>query len=195
MAGKFLPEFQRNCLVAGGANLTSSFGGPAATLRNAFQLMGENVGVIRATSRFYRTPAYPAGAGPDYVNAATWLVTDRQPLEILDMLHAIEAEAGRVRTRRWAARGLDLDLLAIDDLVLPDTDGYRAWADLAPQEQMREAPSELILPHPRIQDRAFVLVPLADIAPDWRHPVLDRTVREMLDGQPEAALGEIVALQ
>ncbi len=81
-------------------------------------------------------------------------------------------------------RTLDIDLLAMGDSVLPDASTQDAWRGLAPDLQSREAPDQLILPHPRLQDRAFVLAPLADIEPDWVHPRTGRSVREMLAALP-----------
>ena len=87
---------------------------------------------------------------------------------------------------RWQSRSLDLDLLAVESQVLPDSVLQAAWMDLPPEEQARRAPDRLILPHPRLQDRAFVLVPLAEIAPRWRHPRDGRSVPEMLAALPAA---------
>ena len=147
---------------------------------------------IRAISRFFRTPCFPAGSGPDFVNAAVIVEFDGTPDELLAILHKIEVEFLRRRVTRWGARTLDLDLLSVGQMVLPDHDTYGHWRSLTLDEQMVLTPDRLILPHPRLQDRAFVLVPLRDIAPDWRHPVLDQTVREMCDALPADEIAAIV---
>lgn len=154
----------------------------------------QDLGVIRGESALYRTPAFPPGSGPDFVNAALAVETNFPPEEFLEGLHAIEAALGRERHKRWAPRTLDLDLVGYDDLVLPDLQTYARWAELPLERQMEEAPAQLILPHPRLVERAFVLVPLCDVAPEWRHPVVGQSVREMLDALPEESISEVVAL-
>jgi 2-amino-4-hydroxy-6-hydroxymethyldihydropteridine diphosphokinase len=80
------------------------------------------------------------------------------------------------------------------DLVLPDAQTHRRWRELAPEDQARQAPDQLVLPHPRLQDRAFVLVPLCDVAPDWRHPVLGLTARALLAALPAADVAAVKPL-
>ncbi len=84
---------------------------------------------------------------------------------------------------RWDARTLDIDLLAYGNLVLPQD---HSWLDLAERSSDGTIVGDLVLPHPRIHDRAFVLTPLSDLVPTWRHPVLEKTVTEMLGALPAA---------
>lgn len=160
----------------------------------AISEISKRMGAVGVSSRLYQTPCFPVGAGPDFVNAVIRFETDLSADQILAELHQIEADFGRVRTQRWGARTLDLDLIALDGAVLPDRSVWQQWKDLSPEDQAILAPEQLILPHPRMQDRAFVLVPMADVCPDWRHPVLGVTVSEMRDALPAAALCDVIAL-
>lgn len=174
-------------LIALGANLPNDFRAPEETLQLALaDLAAQGFGVM-AQSRFFTTPCFPAGAGPDYVNAAAVLraPVGMGPGETLAVFHRIEADHGRARVSRWAGRTLDIDLLAWGESVLPDRATHDAWRVLPPERQAVETPDRLILPHPRLQDRAFVLVPLADVAPDWRHPTLDQSVQQMMEALPQ----------
>ena len=142
-------------------------------------------------SGLFATPAFPAGIGPDFVNAAMAVRTTLAARDVLAVLHAIEAEAARTREVRWGPRTLDLDLLALGAQIAPDADVQARWRNLGPQAQREAAPDQLILPHPRLQDRAFVLVPLAQVAPDWVHPLTGQTVLQMRDALPAAELAAI----
>ena len=140
-------------LIALGANLDHPrFGPPKATLEAALEaLQASGVGV-QARSRWYRSAPVPPSDQPWFVNAVASLETGLSPAELLAKLHEIEAAFGRTRLGRNEARVLDLDLLAYHGRV--------------------SAPGESpILPHPRLAERAFVVLPLAELAPGWQHPV------------------------
>lgn len=178
-------------LIALGANLPHDGHPPLQTLHLALRDLTDAFGPHQ-TSRIYETPCFPAGAGPDYVNAAIAapLPADLTPDQVLARLHAIEERYGRRRETRWGMRTLDLDLVAFGAAVLPDRATWQHWADLPADDQRRLAPDRLILPHPRLQDRAFVLVPLCDVAPDWVHPVTGRSIAQMTAALPAADRAE-----
>jgi 2-amino-4-hydroxy-6-hydroxymethyldihydropteridine diphosphokinase len=137
-------------LVALGANLPSEAGSPVETLAAAMRALDAAGLRVVARSRIYESPPWPPSDQPWYANAVVRLESRLEPEALLERLHAIERAFGRVRTVPNAPRALDLDLL--------DHDG-----------KIRRAGAPL-LPHPRMRDRAFVLLPLAELAPDWRHP-------------------------
>lgn len=178
-------------LIALGANLPGPSGPPEATLRAAVSALDAAGLRVTALSPIYATPAWPPGAGPDFANAAARLEADCEPAQVLAMLHRIEADLGRTRGARWAARACDLDLLASGDAVLPDAATVRRWMEPSPGDAPPPAPDGLVLPHPRLHERAFVLVPLAEIAPDWVHPITGLSVRAMRDALPAADLAGI----
>jgi 2-amino-4-hydroxy-6-hydroxymethyldihydropteridine diphosphokinase len=188
------PDVVDMILVAIGGNVSSLSGSPEETIVHSIVDIYQRIGSPIGTSRLYRTPAFPPGSGPDFVNAAVALQSNMSPEEILAILHDIEARYGRERQVRWGARTLDLDLIAVGTCVLPDRAVFDRWLALDAARQTVETPPQLILPHPRMQDRAFVLVPLADVAADWRHPVLGKTIGEMLADLPSAARAEVVPI-
>jgi len=170
-----------SAIIGLGSNLSSDHGSPLDILQAALGLLARDGVEIQSVSRFYATPCFPTGAGPDYVNAAALLRVTLTPKDILSRLHGVEQALGRTRIARWGQRTVDLDLLAFGDEILPDLEGYEYWRNLPIEAQSKRAPEDLIVPHPRLQDRAFVLVPMVDVAPDWVHPVLHQSTRQLLD--------------
>ena len=177
--------------VALGSNLETATQTSLDMVNGALGLFAEAGLRVRARSHWYRAPAFPAGAGPDYVNGVVEIETTQAAAVVLAALHNIEDHLGRTRPKRWASRVIDLDLLAIEAVVSPDLAEFYYWKNLSLSAQMEAAPKQLILPHPRLQDRAFVLQPLAEIAPHWRHPVLGQTATTLLAALPAKARAEI----
>lgn len=184
----------KTALIALGSNCHFGDILPETLIKYAIQYIQSDLASQVRVSRLFRTPAFPEGAGPAFVNAAVTLRCRQSAGEILRVLHGIEARLGRVRQDRWGPRTMDLDLIALDDEIHPDRATLRHWVDLPMAEQQRAAPDQLILPHPRLQDRAFVLVPLADLVPDWCHPLTGRSIARMLDDLPAQDRAEVVAL-
>ena len=152
-------------LIALGANLPSCHGSPEDTLRAAsVHLEDAGVRVVRASSIWLTAPV-PVSDQPWYRNAVLRVETELSAQELMALLHKIEDDFGRVRRERNAARCLDLDLLAYGDKVFSEGD--------------------FLLPHPRMHQRAFVLMPLREVAPTWVHPVLRVSVSKMIEDMPE----------
>ncbi|MGD0432650.1 MAG: 2-amino-4-hydroxy-6-hydroxymethyldihydropteridine diphosphokinase [Acetobacteraceae bacterium] len=154
-------------LIAIGANLPTADGSPPLeTCRAAVAALAELPGLrLEATSRWYETEPVPPSGQPNYINGVVRLGRAQgaamTPESMLTALQAIEARFGRRRAELNAARTLDLDLIDMDGLV-------------------RDAPDP-ILPHPRAHSRAFVLLPLLDVVPDWVHPANGRSARALLE--------------
>jgi len=140
--------------------LGSNLGDREASLRSALEALGKTKGIrVVRVSAFRETAPVGGPPQPPYLNAAAEIETNLPPREILEKLLAIEKNLGRVRAERWGPRVIDLDLLLCEDAVINEPG--------------------LIVPHPRMHERRFVLEPLAEIAPDAVHPVLKRSVADM----------------
>ena len=149
-----------------GSNLEGPWGSPGETVQRALAALDEAPLRLLKASRAILTAPYGRTDQPDFVNAVAAIATDLDPQGLLAHLHAIERGAGRQRTLHWGPRTLDLDLLDYHGLVITGDDV--------------KVGRPLVLPHPGIPERAFVLEPIAEIAPEWRHPVLGLTATELL---------------
>ena len=183
------------CLVAVGANLPSGDVPPETSVSMAMDRLAEVCGGEVLRSRLFNTPAFPEGSGPDFVNAAMRVEWKGKATELLEALHGIEAAFGRTRNARWEARVMDLDLIGFGDAVLPDAETRARWAALSVEKAGRVVPEQLIVPHPRLAERAFVLVPLADVAPEWVDPATGMSVREMVAALDAEAVASVRVLE
>jgi 2-amino-4-hydroxy-6-hydroxymethyldihydropteridine diphosphokinase len=158
-------------LVALGANCPGPWGTPAQTIAHALGKIERANVAVRAVSPLYETRAVGNARQPVYVNAVALLDTTLSSETLLRVLKQIEREAGRRGGRPWGPRTLDIDIVDYKGLVRHWHDGRGDFA--------RAGTRPLVLPHPLAHGRPFVLRPLMDIAPGWRHPVLKRSAREL----------------
>ncbi|MDH5722067.1 MAG: 2-amino-4-hydroxy-6-hydroxymethyldihydropteridine diphosphokinase [Alphaproteobacteria bacterium] len=150
-------------IIGLGANLDFKGHSPEETLRLCLKHFEENGIKIISVSSIWKSAPVPASDQPWYRNAVCSVSTIYTPSQLLKKLHEIELSFGRMRHEINAARTLDLDIIAYDDRISGE---------------------DPILPHPRFHDRAFVLYPLQEIAPDWVHPVTGQSVSDMIDRMP-----------
>jgi 2-amino-4-hydroxy-6-hydroxymethyldihydropteridine diphosphokinase len=160
-----------------GVALGSNEGDPPRQLKAAIAAIRRFVRVDRVSDVYLTSPVGLLDQ-PDFLNMVCIGRTRETPVDLLGRLHAVERAQGRTRGRRNGPRRIDLDILFYDDRVT-------------------EGPA-LTLPHPRMHERRFVLAPLAEIRPEWRHPVLDRTAEELLrrlpPGETARCLGDLAGL-
>ena len=147
-----------------GANLPSAIGPPRETLEEALRRMDASGAPIVQVSSWYESAPLRRPDQPRFVNGVAEVGTALDPVAFLDMLHGIEASLGRVRRKRWEARVIDLDIVDFRGLVR---------SGVPP-----------ILPHIGLTERLFVLLPLRELSPQWRHPECGRTIREIIAGLP-----------
>lgn len=145
--------------------LGSNLGDRYRNLEDAAHVINEQVGQIIRKSSIYSTAAWGNTAQPDFYNQAIELLTRHEPGSLLEILLSIEAALGRVRRERWGERIIDIDVLLCGDLVI-DT-------------------PKLKIPHPEMHNRRFALVPLAEIAAEFIHPKLQKTIDEVLAACPD----------
>ncbi len=158
-------------LIGVGANLsTAEHGPPLQSCKAALDAMAASGLTIVQVSPWYEGEPVPASDQPWYVNGVVAIATEKTPADVMSSLHDIEAAFGRRRHARNEARVLDLDLLAYGRYV---SDLY-SWPSL---------------PHPRLGERAFVLLPLSDVAPGWRHPSNGQSVDDLIDA---LAVGQVI---
>lgn len=148
-------------LLALGSNRPGPWGSPEETVREALVMLDGGGIRLKRASRLIVSAPFGVVEQPPFVNAVAEVETALRPEDLLERLHRIERMAGRRRTLRWGPRTLDLDLLDYHGLVRPP-------------------PQKPVLPHPGIPERIFVLAPIAEIAPRWRHPVSRQTALAML---------------
>ena len=166
------------CAIALGSNLSSEIGNSEKIVQAAIAKIATypEIEVVKV-SHWYRTKAITlpnTAPQPDYINGCAILKTSLTPLQLLGTLFKIEQLFGRERRQRWGARTLDLDLLLYGDRQIDST--------------------ELVLPHPCMGDRAFVLLPLAEIAGDWIHPVNQLAIGELAKIAPDLDLCQPMAI-
>lgn len=152
--------------IALGSNLAGRFSSPKAAIEAAIEALKSFDIQVVTSSCLYHSVAWPDPSDPEFSNAVVSIETGLPASALLARLHEIEATFGRERRHVNAPRTLDLDIVDYGGTV--------------------SAPGETpILPHPRLADRAFVLLPLMDIAPDWRHPVTGQTIGELVAALPD----------
>jgi len=154
-----------------GANLPSLAGAPDKTIFAALAELGRNGVVPLHSSRLYASPAWPNASDPFFTNAVVRVQTTLSPGSLLALLHATETAFGRTRSARNAPRPLDIDILDFNSRI---------------------STTPPILPHPRMQERAFVLIPLKEIAKDWRHPVSGRSIDCLIEALPFEARASVI---
>ncbi|MFL2792847.1 MAG: 2-amino-4-hydroxy-6-hydroxymethyldihydropteridine diphosphokinase [Paracoccaceae bacterium] len=181
-----------NYIIVLGSNLSSEFGSSTEILKKCVgELKSFQAIQSLLESKWYISSSFVDKSEPRYVNVGIRFCTNLKPKELLNFTSDLEIKYGRKRQRRWEPRTCDIDILLCDQFILPSKLYFEKWLKLDFFEQKELSPDELILPHPRLQERAFFLKPLNDLQPDWTHPFLEMKAKEMLDSLPSNELQNI----
>jgi 2-amino-4-hydroxy-6-hydroxymethyldihydropteridine diphosphokinase len=162
-------------LIGLGSNIDGPWGSPLATMREAIRRFSDAGIAVQRLSALIETAPLGTRDQPNFLNAVARVRTGLGPIVLLDELRKIEKAAGRRRGRRWGPRTLDLDLLDHHGVLL--------------------CTHRLVLPHPELANRPFVLVPIAEIAPRWRHPVYGQTAATLLFALRGNAEGAVISVK
>lgn len=164
-------------VIGFGANLSGRYGAPEETFQHALAaLSAQGISVLQSSSLWKTSPVGTADEQDWYTNAVIEVETAKSGMDILTILLDIEAEFGRVRSIRNAARSIDLDLICYHDEIMDDQD-------------------RLVVPHPRMHERGFVLLPLQEIAPEWVHPVSGVAIEALVSQLPDDQQAERITGQ
>ena len=179
-------------VVVLGSNLPSKFGNSAETLKKCVDEIRSHPSIKSLLeSNWYISSSLIDEKEPRYVNVGIRFDTNLNPIDLLNYTSGLEKRFGRKREKRWEPRTCDIDILLCNQLILPNKAHFQKWLKLDFSDQIKLSPNELILPHPRLQERTFFLKPLIDLQPDWIHPFLGMKAKEMLDSLPPNELENI----
>ena len=172
-----------------GANMPSKFGDSLTTLKMCVEyIKSEETIHFISQSNWYESESFPDKSKPTFINGGIKIKSNLDPHQILKLIDEIEKGFGRIRKSRWDSRVCDIDIIYCNKKIIPTRNILEKWMSMKIEEQLIATPQALILPHPRIQDRLFFLCPLNELSPNWRHPILGKTAKEMLDSIPQNAL-------
>jgi len=138
----------------------SNLGNRIANIQVANFYIKKEIGSIEKYTQYYQTKAWGITEQPDFINQALQVSTNLSPFEVLEKIQLIETTMGRIRLQKWSERLIDIDILFYDDQIINS--------------------KNLTIPHPFLQERNFVLVPLQEIAATWQHPIFEQTISELL---------------
>ena len=141
--------------------LGSNLGDRESYITGATNLLAERVGTVEVVSSYYETASWGKTEQPDFINQAIYLQTNLSPQELLITILDIEKQFGRQRIEKWGSRTIDIDILFYADMIIKESD--------------------LVVPHPYLHERAFALLPLAEIAPEYVHPLMNKTILDLCD--------------